>query len=94
MQAPSTGFISTALDELVPVNGFDYLLAEIHELGGLSDPQLQTVFRIANGIASKKLPPATAGFYAGYILGLQTARAILRTHPLLQLKGINPDALL
>lgn len=40
------------------------------------------------------IPNATADMEKGYVLGLQTARVILLTHPTLMLKGINPGDLL
>ncbi len=81
--SPGVMFIESAIDSLKNADPA-MLVSQAKELHSLGDVRAQETG--ASGI--------TNDFQAGYKLGLETARMILRGSPVLVLKGIKPEDLL
>jgi hypothetical protein len=85
MQIPNSDTIAMAADELLQLTEFEKTdqLKELHSAIGASVAK-----RL--GVAY----PSTEDYQVAYLLGVQTARVIVRSSSALILKGVNPEDVL
>ena len=92
-------FIESAADGLSKADP-KMLAAEITEIISFGSERLVSAFGavepLLQGVADQCDPNQSLAIFmaAGYLLGLQTARAILMDNPQLAVKGIKSDSLL
>lgn len=83
MTAPATAFIEIGLAELE--KKFEekqgWIWKEVKEFRGLDDEKLQKLWDLMDGVSGKQQLLSPELILAGYLLGLETARALLATQP-------------
>lgn len=84
MTVPATAFIEIGLAELEKKfeekQGWIYW-KEVKEFRGLDDEKLQKLRDLMAGVSGKQSLLSPELILAGYLLGLETARALLATQP-------------
>jgi hypothetical protein len=97
--APAEMFIESAADGLSKADP-KMLAAEIAEITSFGSVRMASAFAVVEpslqDVADQCDPNQSLAIFmaAGYLLGLQTARAILMDNPQLAVKGIKSDSLL